>query len=86
MRRLALPSLVLLWAVAGPALAGPQLVNSQGVRRNAGGTLPSGTCDTTFRFFDAATGGEEIPVDRHAAAVDPLASGSGLIRVLVEIR
>jgi hypothetical protein len=68
MRRLALPSLVLLWAIAGPALAGPEFVNYQGVLRNAGGTPLSGAYDVTFRFFDAATGGDEILVDRHTAA------------------
>jgi len=68
MRRLALPSLILLWAVAGPALAGPEFVNYQGVLRNAGGTPLSGTYDVTLRFFDAATGGAEILVDRHTAA------------------
>src|SRR5262249_10440408 len=69
MKRLVLPLLVLLWAIAGPALAdGPEVVNYQGVLRNAGGTPLTGTYDMTFRFFDDPNQGDEILIDRHLAA------------------
>lgn len=45
----------------------PDRVHYQGILRDAGGTPLSGTYDMTFRFWSAATGGDEIFVDRHHA-------------------
>jgi hypothetical protein len=72
MTRLAMfPAVFLFFMVVAmrSAHAGPSLVNYQGVLRDAGGTPRSGNYDMTFRFFNAASGGEEILVDRHTAAL-----------------
>src|SRR5262245_58663271 len=43
----------------------PSRMNYQGVLRDQNSVPLSGTYDMTFRFFDAATGGNEIVVDQH---------------------
>src|SRR5262245_17743322 len=45
----------------------PERINYQGVLRDQNGVPLTGTYDMWFRFFDAASGGNEILVDRHAA-------------------
>ncbi|MBP7146526.1 MAG: hypothetical protein KBD01_03205 [Acidobacteria bacterium] len=62
------PSLSVL-ALALPALAAtpPALLNYQGVLRDAAERPRSGAHDMTFRFWSAASGGDEILVDRHLA-------------------
>lgn len=62
-----LASLALLPAAAALAAAPPGLVNHQGVLRDASDRPLSGTYDMTFRFYDAAAGGNEILVDAHTA-------------------
>ena len=62
------------WTVA-PAAVPPDLVNYQGVLRDNNGNPETGNFDMTFRFFDAAAGGNEILVDEH------LNSGSGDVAV-----
>ena len=65
---LALALLTLL--IAPPALAagGPDRLNYQGVLRDAAGDPRQGTFDMRFRFFDAATLGNEVLVDAHLGA------------------
>lgn len=80
MKRLAIFPAVFLFSmvvVTRSAHAGPSLVNYQGVLRDAGGTPLSGNYDMTFRFFNAVSGGEEILVDRHTAALLGAVSVSG---------
>lgn len=60
------------------AMAGVEpspFINFQGVLRDSGDDPLDGNFDMTFRFFDAATGGNEILVDRH------FATGTGPVRV-----
>ncbi|HEX4824716.1 MAG TPA: hypothetical protein VFV19_10400 [Candidatus Polarisedimenticolaceae bacterium] len=55
----------LLLAAAALAADPPTLVNYQGVLRDASDKPRNGTFDMVFRFFDAATAGNEILVDSH---------------------
>ena len=67
-----------LIAALTAAIAGIEpspFVNFQGVLRDAADRPLSGTYDMTFRFFNAASGGNEILVDRH------LAAGTGAVQV-----
>ena len=66
-----LTSAALAFAQATP----PDLVNFQGVLRDSADAPLDGTFDMTFRFFDAASDGNEILVDSHTAA------GSGAVTV-----
>ena len=43
-------------------------VNLQGVLRDTNGNPLNGSFDMTFRFFDAAVGGNEILIDEHLLA------------------
>lgn len=65
----------LLATSAGLAATPPTTVNYQGVLRNASDKPLTGAYDTTFRFFDAPSAGNEIMVDAHTAA------GSGAVSV-----
>ena len=53
----------------------PLLINYQGVLRDAAGKPLSGTYDMAFGFYDAATSGNLLLTDTHAA------SGSGAVTV-----
>jgi hypothetical protein len=46
----------------------PAQINYQGVLRGPADEPLTGTYEMTFRFFDAATGGDEILVDQHIVA------------------
>lgn len=46
----------------------PDLVNYQGVLRDAADNPLNGSYDMVFRFFDAETAGNEILIDRHTSA------------------
>ena len=58
----------LLAAPAAPAATPPALVNYQGVLRDAADKPRSGSFDMVFRFFSAASAGDEILVDSRLAA------------------
>ena len=68
--RFAVTALVLVSSGLAPlfAAAPPATVNYQGVLRNQSDTPLTGTFDMVLRFMDAATAGNEILVDQHAAA------------------
>src|SRR5262245_37598406 len=55
----------------------PERINYQGVLRDQNGMPLTGTYDMWFRFFDAATGGNEILVDQHTAATGNAITVSG---------
>jgi len=62
----------LLAGMPGAAVAAvfpPAQINYQGVLRGSAGEPLTGDYEMTFRFFDAATGGNEILIDRHLASV-----------------
>jgi hypothetical protein len=61
---------ILFVALPGALLAvsPPALINYQGVLRSAADEPLTGTYDMTFRFFDAASAGNEVLVDQHLAA------------------
>ena len=61
----AIPFLVALAASAAGAAVAPNLVNYQGVLRDASDKPRNGTFDMTVRLFDAASAGNEILVDAH---------------------
>ncbi len=61
--------------LGGSAVAVPDRLSYQGVLRDAGGAALNGSHDMVFRFFDAATAGSEILVDRHES------SGTGAVLV-----
>lgn len=70
--------LALALLVSGQAFAQaapPEAINYQGVLRDSADDPLDGSVDMVFRFFDAATGGNELLVDSH------LASGSGSVTV-----
>ncbi|MBP7149082.1 MAG: hypothetical protein KBD01_16255 [Acidobacteria bacterium] len=61
------------------AAAPPALLNYQGVLRGSTDAPLSGNFDMTFRFYSAASAGDEILVDRHTAASGgPVAVSGGL--------
>ena len=62
------------------AAAPPDLVNYQGVLRDAADTPLEGMHDMVFRFWSAEVGGDEILVDSHTAAGAVTVSG-GLFNV-----
>ncbi|HKQ62505.1 MAG TPA: hypothetical protein VJS92_14535 [Candidatus Polarisedimenticolaceae bacterium] len=66
--RYVLAMLVLLAATAAPAATPPALINYQGVLRDAADRPLSGSFDMVFTFYDAASAGNQILVDTHAAA------------------
>jgi hypothetical protein len=67
--RFVLPLLVAAAATGRtPAASPPALVNYQGVLRDQNDKPLSGSYDMLFRFLDAATGGNEILKDQHAAS------------------
>ena len=51
------------------AMQPPDLINYQGVLRDAADKPLDGTFPMVFHFFDAETGGNEILVDSHASVV-----------------
>ena len=61
---------ILLLTMPGALFAAspPAMTNYQGVLRNAADEPLSGNYDMVFRFFDAATVGNEVMIDRHLAA------------------
>src|SRR5262245_39250637 len=60
----------------------PDNVNYQGVLRDQNDMPLTGTYDMLFRFMDAATGGNEILVDQHAAATsNAVTVSNGLFNV-----
>ncbi|HET9299465.1 MAG TPA: hypothetical protein VFO11_05930, partial [Candidatus Polarisedimenticolaceae bacterium] len=65
-----LGALLLLAACALPAAAAtpPTRISYQGVLRNPAGTPLGGSFDMIFRLWSAASGGDEILLDRHLAA------------------
>jgi len=68
------------WALPAQGASPPDRINYQGVLRTAAGEPADGNHDMVFRFHDAATGGEEILVDRHTSILSqPVAviAGSG---------
>ena len=64
-RRLVLVSALL---VSLAALGAPDRIAYQGVLRNAASVPLNGSYDVVFRFYGAATAGDEILVDRHETA------------------
>ncbi|MCU0231299.1 MAG: hypothetical protein MUC67_07955, partial [Acidobacteria bacterium] len=74
--------LVALAAPAARAATPPPLVNYQGVLRDAADKPRSGSFDMVFRFFSAASAGDEILVDsRLAANALAVTVGNGLFSV-----
>ncbi len=73
------PMLLILALTLAPtaphAAPAPETMNYEGVLRDAAGNPRTGTFDMVFRFFDAASGGNEILVDEH------LGSGTGGVAV-----
>jgi hypothetical protein len=63
------------------AAAPPELLSYQGVLRNASDKPQSGTFDMVFRFFDAATAGNEILVDSHTGVGNNVTATNGLFTV-----
>ena len=63
-RILTLVVMLAAWSAAHAATP-PGAVNYQGVLRDASDVPLDGSFDMTFRFFDAAIGGDEILVDEH---------------------
>jgi hypothetical protein len=61
-------SILLLLACGTGMAAPPDRVNYQGVLRDANDVPRDGQFNMIFRFFDAATGGNEILVDSHLQA------------------
>ncbi len=62
----------------------PERVNYQGVLRDQNNLPLSGTFDMWFRFFDAASVGNEILVDQHAAATgNAITVSGGLLDVVL---
>jgi hypothetical protein len=57
------------------AVTPPNLVNYQGVLRDASGNPLSGSHNMVFRFYDAPTAGQQLLIDEH------LASGTGAVTV-----
>src|SRR5262245_36827332 len=49
----------------------PDLINYQGVLRNAAGDAESGDFEMVFRFFDADVAGNELASDEHCAVGGP---------------
>src|SRR4029434_1457485 len=76
---------ILVALTAGLAVAAtpPPRVNYQGVIRDpASGLTLSGAYDAIFRFYSAATGGDEVLVDTHMAAANQgLSVTNGLFSV-----
>jgi hypothetical protein len=68
MRSLAGIVVILLALAVVQAAAPPDLINYQGVLRDAAGAPRNGSFDMTFHLYDQATAGNEIVVDRHLAA------------------
>ena len=58
----------LMLAPAALAAGGSELLNYQGVLRDAGGNPRQGTFDMRFRLFDAQAAGNELLIDEHIAA------------------
>lgn len=59
----------------------PALVNYQGVLRNNAGVPLDGSFAMTFRFFNAASGGDEILVDTHGSVTGSVTVSGGLFNV-----
>lgn len=55
----------------------PAVINYQGVLRDQNDNPLSGTYDMVLRFMDAATAGNEILIDQHAAATANAVTASG---------
>ncbi len=55
----------------------PAPTHYQGVLRSAADQPLTGNYDMVFRFFDAATGGMEIMVDRHTTLVTQVVAVEG---------
>ncbi len=76
MRKLIVAALVLtLSLTAAPAATPPDLLNYEGVLRDASGAPEDGSFDMIFRFFSVASAGSEILVDQH------LDAGTGAVTV-----
>lgn len=83
MKRIALTILLSIAALA-PATAAdpPELINYQGVLRNASDIPLDGTYDMEFHFYSAETGGDQILVDYHTLALsDQVTVSGGLFNV-----
>ena len=77
-------ALVLVTTLAGAAWAAdaPDLLNYQGVLRDASNGPLEGSHDMTFRFFTAEVGGSEILVDTHDTLNDnPVTVTGGMFNV-----
>src|SRR5262249_4959902 len=59
----------------------PETLNYQGVLRNASDTPLTGSFDMTFRFWSAASGGDEVLVDAHVAPGPQVGVTGGLFNV-----
>ena len=79
----ALVLLVALTASLALAANPPDTMNYQGVLRNASDAPLTGNYDIVFRFFDAATGGNEIALERHTTGspLGQVAVSGGLFSV-----
>ena len=84
----ALVLLVALTASLALAANPPDTMNYQGVLRNASDAPLTGNYDIVFRFFDAATGGNEIALERHTASspLGQVAVSGGLFSVTLGSR
>ncbi len=84
----ALVLLVALTASLALAANPPDTMNYQGVLRNASDAPLTGNYDIVFRFFDAATGGNEIALERHTASspLGQVAVAGGLFSVTLGSR
>jgi hypothetical protein len=76
-----LPCLPLTQGIAAePAY---ELVSFQGRLSTTGGVTPNGSYDMLFKFYDAATDGTLLFIDRHFAPANPVTVSSGLYSVLL---
>jgi hypothetical protein len=84
--RMKRPVMILAIALcAGHVIGGatpPDLINYQGVLRDASDRPLDGDYDMVFRFYNAETGGDEILIDRHTAGdSEPVTVSGGLFSV-----
>jgi hypothetical protein len=80
--RVAFPVCLVALALAAHAASPPDLLNYQGVLRDASGQPLHGSHDVVFRFFSAAIAGNEILVDAHnAVGGNPVVVSGGLFDV-----
>jgi hypothetical protein len=83
MKRILLTVLLSIAAIMGATAADPpELINYQGVLRNASDIPLDGNYDMEFHFYSAETGGDQILVDYHTLALsDQVTVNGGLFNV-----